>query len=85
MRILKEANQDVPDFLQSGGGGGGGASSGGGKSFGGKDFRQTSAPQAHGTHLLISHQKLFSCYVPNFEILVPHIFKIGGDAEDEEW
>lgn len=48
--ILKDANQTVPDFLSSGGGdgGGGGGYSGGGKNFGGSDFRQTSAPQAHG-------------------------------------
>lgn len=48
VNILKEAGQEIPEFLSGGGsgGGGGGASS---NAFGGTDFRKSAAaPAAHG-------------------------------------
>ncbi|XP_055295049.1 ATP-dependent RNA helicase vasa isoform X2 [Sitodiplosis mosellana] len=52
VRILKEANQEIPDFLANGGSGGGGGSGGNSRSnFGGTDFRNngsSAAPAAHG-------------------------------------
>lgn len=50
VRILKQAEQEVPDFLMSGGMGGGGAYNS--SNFGGRDVRksnnQDSTPAAHG-------------------------------------
>lgn len=59
VRILKEAKQEVPEFLGSGGGGGGGGGSGGG--FGGTDFRssnKSAPPPAHGEFKHIQSMKL---------------------------
>lgn len=47
VKILRQANQNVPDFLAAGGGGGGG-DFGERNNFGGRDVRNSSAPAAHG-------------------------------------
>lgn len=47
VRILTQANQEVPEFLKAGGGGGG-RSFQSDRTFGGRDVRKSDAPAAHG-------------------------------------